>query len=101
VVFGLDGDNRQYVATHGKSKLDAQYAADMGNNLKKVLNWPPEKCNTKPLERVCKNCGFWQEKRIDHSERIPENWPGSCMFNPDPTNRREKDIACGNFEPKY
>ena len=98
VILGIGADG-QHVATHGKTQKHANEAANMGNHLKRELSWPAEMCNAKPLERKCENCSFWQRKKLDHSYRIPENWPGKCMFKPDPLVRYEQDIACGNFEP--
>lgn len=99
VIFGIDKDNRQHVATHGDSKIEADEAAKLGNDLKRLLNWPDHLCKSKPLERICENCSFWQRKKHDPGYPIPENWTGKCMFNPEPVVRYEQDRACGNFEP--
>lgn len=99
VIFAISPDGLQHVATHGKSHHDAVEAAEMGNNLKTLLNWPKDLCLSKPLPRVCEFCEFWQRKQLGHSERIPEDWPGRCMFNPEPITRYANDIACGRFSP--
>ena len=99
VILGVSDDGKQHVATHGKSIVQAKEAANMGNNLKKEIGWPSSLCHSQPLERKCENCSYWQRKRLDHSERIPENWPGRCMFNPEPIIRYAEDRACVNFEP--
>lgn len=99
VILGISRDGSQHVATHGETIVQAKEAATMGNQLKRQLKWPEEFCNSIPLERKCENCSYWKRKKIDHSERIPENWSGKCMLNPDPSLRHDKDIACRNFEP--
>ena len=60
IIFGIDEDGGQHVATHGKSKINANQAADMGNSLKKEIKWPVKNCNSKPLERICAHCDYWQ-----------------------------------------
>jgi len=55
LLLGVDEDGTQHIATHGKSKTNAEEAATMGNQLKKKLGWPAKDCNTKPLERKCSN----------------------------------------------
>lgn len=102
VIIGIAQDGTEHVATHGKSPGDARMAAKAAEEVKRVLlKWPEEYCNAKPLDRICENCEFWQRKEISHSERIPENWPGKCMFNPEPVIRYAQDISCGQFSPKY
>ncbi len=101
VILGIDMEGRQHVATHGLSKSNAKQAADMGNNLKKKLKWPIKNCNAKPLERICAHCDYW--KRGEHWPGYPieENQGGKCMYNPEPTKRFEKDIACSKFIPIF
>jgi len=98
VILGIDDDGKQHVATHGKSKFHAKQAADMGNKLKDELHWP-KNCNTKPLERICANCDYWQRGYHRPGDVIKENQNGKCMYNPDPILRLEKDVACGQFIP--
>lgn len=99
VILGISEDGAQHVATHGKTVLQAKEAAAMGNRLKREMRWPEEFCNTDPLERKCENCSYWQRKKIDHSERIPENWSGKCMLYPETVLRYDKDRGCTHFEP--
>lgn len=99
VIFGLSPDNVQYVATHGATVKQAKEAANFGNNLKRSMEWPEHECKTKPLQRKCELCTYWKRKKIDHSSRIPEDWPGNCMFNPEPSFRYAEDRACNHFEP--
>jgi len=101
VVFSVDENGRQYVATHGKSEKDAQEAAIAGNNLKKALNWPVEDCNSKPLERICKNCSFYE---VDRGIHCANGWSGSgragyCLYEPKRVSTRS-DSKCSHFEPK-
>jgi len=101
VILGISSDGTQHVATHGKTNVHAKEAATMGNHLKKELGWPADKCNSKPLERICGNCSFWQRGYHSPGDVIQSNMHGKCMFNPEPIRRYEEDKACGNFEPKY
>ena len=99
VILGIDEDCKQYVATHGKSRVNSKQAADMGNHMKKELHWPVKDCNAKPLERICQNCSFFQRGYHRPGDVIQSNMHGKCMFNPEPIKRYEQDRACGNFEP--
>ena len=99
VILGIDSAGGQHVATHGLSKQNAKQAADMGNHLKKELQWPVKNCNAKPLERICANCDYWQRGYHRPGDVIKENQNGKCMYNPDPILRFEKDTACGQFIP--
>ena len=99
VIFGYDETLRQHVASHGESKLDGVQTSAFANTIKHELHWPKDKCNSQPLERKCENCDFWQRKKIDNSMPLPENWPGDCMFNPEPIRRLAEDSACNQFEP--
>jgi hypothetical protein len=64
VLFARDEKGLFHVASHGDSWSDAEEAAGFANNLKKHLGWPPELCNTKPLERICKNCSKYKTNYI-------------------------------------
>lgn len=99
IVFGISFDGQQHVATHGKTKVDSKLAAEAGNSLKKVLQWPKDLCNSKPLERKCKNCSFWQQNYHRPGDPIDHPFHGKCLFEPSKVNRDENDIACGHFEP--
>jgi hypothetical protein len=99
VILGVDEQGNQNVATHGKSRANAKQAADMGNHMKKELHWPVKNCNTKPLERICAHCDFWQRGYHHPGDVIQSNMHGKCMFNPEPIKRYEQDIACGQFLP--
>ena len=91
VILGIDVEGIQHVATHGKTKTNAKGAAKMGNLLKKYLSWPDDLCHSKPLERICSNCGFfkWTDSRFD-----PQ-----CYVDPKPIFRESKATACRYFEP--
>jgi len=99
IIFGITPDHVQHVATHGKSKVDAFEAAHAGNALKSSLGWSSNLCNSKPLERICENCEFWQRDHHDPGYRIPDPWPGKCLFEPTKVKRHDNDIACSRFEP--
>lgn len=99
VILGISSDCTQHVTTHGKTSVQAKEAANMGNNLKKYLEWPLNLCNSKPLERICSNCDFWQRGYHRPGDVIQSNMHGKCMFTPETIKRYEQDRACGNFEP--
>ncbi len=99
IMFGISEDGSQHVATHGKTQLQAKGAAKLGNSLKNKLGWPKDECNSKPLERMCRNCDYWQRGYHRPGDIIEENMDGKCMFNVKPCKRMEKDRACNNFEP--
>lgn len=99
VLFGIDANGVQHIATYGKTKINAEQAAEAGNNLKKSLKWPEDMCNSKPLDRICYNCSFWKMKKTDPGYPIPEFFPGKCFHDPSPIVRNENDIACFHFEP--
>ncbi|WP_299576644.1 hypothetical protein [uncultured Sunxiuqinia sp.] len=86
VIFGMIEGENNFVATHGKTAIQAKEAAQYGNNLKGILGWPLQLCRAEPLKRVCKNCSFWQREY--------------CMFKPEPIRRGGLSRACGeHFEP--
>jgi hypothetical protein len=99
VIFGISNDGKQHVATHGKTAVQAKEAAFMGNNLKKDLGWPSNLCNSKPLERICEYCSYWQRGYHSPGDVIQSNMHGKCLFSPEPIKRFEQDRACINFEP--
>lgn len=54
VVLSLSHDDNQlWVTTYGKNIEDCDFAAQIGNAVKKYLGWPPEKCMDEP-HRVIK-----------------------------------------------
>lgn len=99
VLYGIDETGRQHICTHGKSKADARESAEAGNSLKKALKWPEDLCNSKPLERICKNCEFWKVRNYHYSERVPQYCEGNCYYSLIPASRIENDPACCHFEP--
>ena len=49
VVFAIDPEtSKQHVTTYGVTVRHCEWAAELGNNLKKALQWPPALCNAKP-----------------------------------------------------
>jgi hypothetical protein len=42
-------DGSQHVTTYGKNKQECEWAAQLGNRIKReVLKWPEDQCNAKP-----------------------------------------------------
>ncbi len=100
IIFGLSSEGMQHVASHGKTKAQAVEAAEFANKLKKGLKWPNELCNTKPLNRICKNCAYWDEEKnpsVNYPER--KDLPGWCGYNPTEIKRFDTAVACHHFEP--
>ncbi|MHB8871670.1 MAG: hypothetical protein ACYC5G_04415 [Candidatus Doudnabacteria bacterium] len=49
IVHGFDGNTGiQSVMTYGKTLDDCRNAANGGNEIKRLLGWPEDMCNTKP-----------------------------------------------------
>lgn len=99
VIFGVSEGGIQHIATHGESKVNAEEAARAGNKLKKSLEWPEGLCKSKPMERICKYCEFWQQEYHRPGDRILDNPVGDCLNNPEKVKRYEKDIACAKLSP--
>lgn len=99
VILGITDDGEQHVVTHGKTVIQAKEAAKMGNQLKKQLGWPSKLCNSKPLDRKCGNCSFWQRDPHRPGDTVEEGTHGKCMSNSIPVIRYEPDMACRYFEP--
>jgi hypothetical protein len=101
VVFGITPDGKYHVGTHGQSILNSHEAADAGNHLKKVLNFPDHLCDSIPLERVCGNCHYYTSYY-----GIPDmiDWDryditGNCSLMPYKMNTNYENF-CLAFEPK-
>lgn len=95
VVFSVDEDGTQHVATHGCSPNHAKEAAEAGNNLKAYLGWPDHLCRETPLERKCCNCAFYQAYRYsDCGIR-----DGGCCVEPKEIRVESQRIACQRFVP--
>lgn len=91
IIFGVDENLKQYVASHGKTNLDAKQCADFANEIKKELNWPE-----KPLERICDNCHYlkWPDARgLQYGESH------KCLYEPKAILKNPQSIACHHFEP--
>ena len=93
VIFSVDHDGVQHVATHGDTEIDAKQAADFGDNIKSVLNWDSSKRNQEPLERICGNCSYCE-------------WFNGCSskYHLCMIERKSVEIkcdrrACRHFEP--
>ncbi len=101
VVFAIDKDGQQHFATHGETFANAKEAAKVGNNLKKSLGWPEDLCKSKPLDRICKNCFFWE---ADYGIHCFNGWSGDgsngyCNFEPQRLAKSSSSY-CSKFEPK-
>ena len=98
VILARCSDLIDHVATHGKTIEHAKEAAIMGNQLKRYLEWPESACNSKPLERLCKNCSFHDAGFQRGGYGYDEN-NNLCMFGPVVIKRAGSCRACHNFEP--
>lgn len=101
VIYGISETGEKQISTHGKTATDAKQAAEIGNKIKKEFGWPQVFYNSKPLERKCEYCSYFQRGYHRPGDVIESNMHGKCMFNPEPIKRYEKDRACGHFEPAY
>ncbi len=95
VLFSIDGKGAQNVATHGKSENQAIQAADYGNNLKKHLGFPDKMSDSKPIDRTCSNCDFFEN---DRGFGFVE---GTCYFDVPTKNVHFERKACKDFISKY
>lgn len=102
VIFGVDEDGNQYVATHGLSDQNAREAAIAGNKLKTALGWPENLCKDKPLARVHKNCAFYKQ---DFGMHCFNGWTGDgregyCLAFPDSRKKYDgEEHGCIYFQP--
>ena len=95
IILAIGRDGTQHVATHGETVQQAREAAISGNRLKELLGWPEDLCHTKPLERKCGNCHFYEPDL-------------SFACNGDGSRGRCSDLeddvvsseTCDGFEPK-
>jgi hypothetical protein len=100
VIFAIDYDGVQHVVTHGETEQHAAEAAKAGNHLKGALGWPPDRCTTKPLPRLCKHCTYWKP---DYGTYCFNGWSGDgstgwCRFEPQHV-KTDADNKCGFFQP--
>jgi hypothetical protein len=101
VLFGVTPDGQQFVSTHGQTEQHAREAAVAGNKLKASLGWPENLCKDRPLERICKNCVYYEG---DYGIHCMNGWSqdgsfGKCVVDPVKTPRAARDHSCGLFEP--
>ena len=101
VIFCVDKDGQQQVATHGQTNIHAREAASAGNRLKFALGWPKDLCKAIPLERKCKNCYFYEP---DYGIHCFNGWSddgsnGFCKVEPRKTAVKHES-GCSRFEPK-
>ncbi len=100
VVFAVDEDGSQHVATHGRTEADAAEAARAGNKLKAALGWPEGLCRAKPLERKCENCAYFErDPGRSYANCFKHAEEGDCLYGRPPT-RTHQDRKCADFEPR-
>jgi hypothetical protein len=94
ILFSIDENGCQNIATHGKSEHQAVEAAEMGNDLKKMLGWDKH-IDTKPYPRECYYC--------DYYETVAGfgNNPGKCCFSIPQKDVYSERKACGNFVSRF
>jgi hypothetical protein len=100
VMFGVEADGTQHVATHGDSEREAREAATAGNKLKAALGWPENLCKDKPLARQCANCVYFEP---DYGTWCFNGWSGDgsrgmCLVEPT-ASRVAKGHSCKHFSP--
>ena len=95
VIFGITPDGYYHVATHGETRRNAEEAAKAGNNLKTALGFPQEKCQSKPVERKCSNCEFFNQ----HHGCTGWLTTGDCCLQNVKLEKRV-DEFCKKFIPK-
>lgn len=101
VIFGVNAEGQQHVATHGETRQNAREAAKAGNKLKAALGWPEDLCKAQPLERICKNCAYYKP---DYGMWCFNGWSGDgsrgdCLVEPK-TQRVGAESGCRYFEPR-
>ena len=101
VIFGVQPDGTQQVATHGASEKEAHEAAIAGNKLKGALGWPEDLRKDKPLARVCENCAYFKP---DYGIHCFNGWSGDgrvgdCLTEPG-VRRVAKEHSCRHFSAK-
>ncbi len=79
---------------------NAEEAADFGNQMKTVLKWP-DNCKSRPLERLCSNCHFFEK---DYGSHCFNGWSkdgrdGFCCAHIERWSVKGNRIGCQFFEP--
>lgn len=100
VVFAIV-NGRSCVASHGRTEGEADEAATLANMLKRELEWPEELCNSKPIERICDNCAFFNcDNGRSYANGFEPASSGDCLVEPKRSRRGRTEHACRYFEPK-
>jgi hypothetical protein len=86
VIYGIDENGMQHIATHGASVKQAEQSRDLGDQLKVYLKWPETTCGLPILERICKNCEY--------------NLLEECFVNSKIEKRKSYTKACEKFTPR-
>jgi hypothetical protein len=100
IVFALDAEGGQHVATHGLSGAESKQAAQLGDQLKRLLQWP-EPVSTEPLVRQCRNCSFYKRSKPALAMYGPSSTTdyGQCLVEPKLVERLGHDHCCRHFDP--
>jgi hypothetical protein len=101
IIFAIDADKIQHIATHGLTEQNANEAAEGGDRLRAALGWPEKLCKVKPLIRSCKNCTYWE---ADWGIHCVNGWTGDgkvgfCHVYPNEKSKHADDDKCCMFEP--
>lgn len=52
IIYAIEDDWTEHVVTYGESKRDCLDAAEMGNDIKRLMGWPEEECHAKPDKKT-------------------------------------------------
>lgn len=63
----------QHVTTYGKTQAACENAAIGGNEIKKLLKWPEDKCNAKPARQIKRERYEGMEKVLTAMISLMEN----------------------------
>ena len=101
VIFGVDENGNQHVATHGETAQNAIEAAKAGNNLKEALGWDSALCRSMPVTRNCKNCFYYKP---DYGHHCMNGWSqdgstGHCEYEIE-NIATDAESKCHCFQPK-
>jgi len=102
IIFGVDAENKQHVATYGETQQQANEAATAGNILKRTLGWPESLCKSTPYPRIHENCEFYEK---DWGMHCFNGWTGDgkhgkCLVEPIAIRVEGSARACRYYQPK-
>jgi len=105
IIFGVDQEGVEQVATHGKSQEDARMAAKRAEKIKEAMGWPEPMRKATPLPRKCKNCEHFRghAATMDYRAFGPDGSgkerKGKCLYDRAEIEKHEDD-RCHDFSPK-